>query len=96
METGAGAAGAASGAGVPGVGSGVGVPGVGSGVGEATSRRIPFSRTNLPTSADIASPATSALTCDPVIVMAFAQFKPQAATSSQLAKGSLDPLCIKK
>ena len=74
-ETGAGAAGAGEGV-APGVtvGAGVGAAGSvagaegsgagaeGSGDGVVASRRAPFSRTNLPTKADIASPATKALT----------------------------------
>ena len=74
-ETGAGAAGAgegdvsgvAVGVGAGAEGSGAGAEGSGagaegSGVGVAASLRAPFSRTNLPTKADIASPATKALT----------------------------------
>jgi hypothetical protein len=57
---------------------------------------MPFSKTYLPTRADIASPTGNALTCDPVIEMAVAQSNPQVAISSQLANGSLWPLCIKK
>ena len=87
VETGAGAAGAA------GAASGAGAAGA---AGAPTSRSVPFSKTNLPTRADIASPTGNALTWDPVIEIAFAQFNPQAAISSQFANGSLWPLCIKK
>ena len=89
-------AGVGVGAGAVGVGVGAGAVGVGVGVGVAIFRRIPFSITNRPTRADMASPTTKALNCEAVMLTALAQFSPQAATSSQLAKGSLDPLCIKK
>jgi hypothetical protein len=88
VETGAGAAGAGAGA------ASAGAEGAGAGV--ARSRRMPFSITKRPTSADIASPGTRALTWEAVMLTAFAQFNPQVAISSQLAKARREPLCIKK